>query len=673
MAPIISAQGLSKRYSVAPLFQNISFTVSEGDRIGLIGPNGSGKSTLLAILDGRVKPDSGEVAVRKGTRLSCVAQVSEFAPGATVRSVIDAALDRIGVHHDDHAAIVAETLGRAGLNDFGMRTDELSGGWRKRLAIAEALVQHPDILLLDEPTNHLDLAGIKWVEGLLRNAPFACVIVSHDRYFLENVANETVELSRAYADGYLRVSGNYSAFLEAKEQYLHAQQKHQDALENRVRTEIEWLRRGPKARTTKSKARIDTANEMIGELADMNARTRTASAAIDFSASGRQTKQLVQLEGVSYSIMAPAIGKRTLFADLNFTLTAGMRVGLVGPNGSGKTTLLRLLRGDLELGAGEIRKADGLRIVYFDQNRVLDPSLTLRRSLAPDSDSVIYQDRVIHVGGWAARFLFTAEDLNRPVSRLSGGERARVLIAQLMLQPADLLLLDEPTNDLDIPTLEILEESLLEFRGALVLVTHDRYMLDRVSSVVLGLDGYGGAGRFASYSQWDAWQSQQQKARNAAAKAEAAREQGSSAAASSAQAEAGSTATATGKNPVKSSGKSAGESAGKSSNGDSAGTPNAGSKGSTPNSGAARSATPAKPAAAKKRLSFSEVREFETIQQRIADAEKELESQAASLSDATIASDAALLRGATLRIDELHRTVEALYARWAELEQKQNF
>ena len=200
---------------------------------------------------------------------------------------------------------------------------------------------------------------------------------------------------------------------------------------------------------------------MIGELADLNARTRTTSAAIDFSASGRQTKQLVKLEGVRYSVPASSAGSgaqngaRALFSDLNFTLTAGMRVGLVGPNGSGKTTLLRLLRGEIEPSAGEIRKADGLRIVYFDQNRVLDPGLTLRRALAPDSDSVIYQDRVIHVGGWAARFLFASEDLNRPVSRLSGGERARVLIAQLMLQPADLLLLDEPTNDLDIPTLEI--------------------------------------------------------------------------------------------------------------------------------------------------------------------------------------------------------------------------
>jgi ATP-binding cassette subfamily F protein uup len=639
LAPIISAQGLSKRYSVAPLFQNISFTVSDGDRIGLIGPNGSGKSTLLAILDGRVKPDTGEVAVRKGTRLSCVAQVSEFTPGATVRSVIDATLDRIGAPHEDRAARVAETLGRAGFDDFEVRTDTLSGGWKKRLAIAEALVQHPDILLLDEPTNHLDLAGIKWVEALLRNASFACVIVSHDRYFLENVANETVELSRAYSDGFLRVSGNYSAFLEAKEQYLHAQQKHQEALENRVRTEIEWLRRGPKARTTKSKSRIDTANQMIGELADLNSRTRVTSAAIDFSASGRQTKQLVQLEGVSYSIPDPGVssGSRALFSELNFTLTAGMRVGLVGPNGSGKTTLLRLLRGEIEPSGGEIRKADGLRIVYFDQNRVLDPDLTLRRALAPDSDSVIYQDRVIHVGGWATRFLFTSEDLNRPVSRLSGGERARVLIAQLMLQPADLLLLDEPTNDLDIPTLEILEESLLEFRGALALVTHDRYMLDRVSTVVLGLDGFGGFGRFASYSQWDAWQSQQQKARNAAAKSEAAREKGSPGANGKAkQAES-----------------------------------NAG--GASPAANTAKQAKPVAPVTvslSKKKLSFTEVREFETIEHRIAETEQELEAQVASLSDPAVTSDAALLRATTLRIDELHRAIENLYTRWAELEQK---
>jgi ATP-binding cassette subfamily F protein uup len=506
LAPIISAQKLSKTFGAKPLFKDISFTVSDRDRIGLIGPNGSGKSTLLAILQGRVKADSGDVAVRKGARLSYVAQVSGFAPEQTVRSVIEQALERAHIPESERQARFAETLGRAGFSDFDASASALSGGWRKRLAVAAALIEQPDILLLDEPTNHLDLAGIDWLEGFLETAPFAYVVISHDRYFLENVASRIVELDRAYPDGFLRVDGNYSKFLEDKEEFLRAQKKQQEALANRVHEEIEWLRRGPKARTTKSKSRIGKAHEMIGQLADMNTRLRTEAADIDFSASGRQTKQLVTLDNVSYTI-----GGRNLIENLNFTFTSDMRVGLVGPNGSGKTTLLRLLRRDIEPASGEIRKAASLQVVYFDQNRELDPNLSLRRALAPDSDSVIYQDRVIHVAAWAARFLFTNEDLNRPVSGLSGGERARVLIAQLMLQRADLLLLDEPTNDLDIPTLEILEESLLEFRGALVLVTHDRYMLDRISTVVLGLDGLGDAQRFADYSQWETWQREGKK------------------------------------------------------------------------------------------------------------------------------------------------------------------
>ena len=603
MPPIITAQGLSKRYGAEPLFQDISFTVSEGERIGLIGPNGSGKSTLLEILYGRVQPDTGEVAIRKRTRLSCVTQISEFAAGATVRSVIEAALKRAQVPDAERASRFAETLGRAGFADLDTPTAALSGGWRKRLAIAEGLVQGPDILLLDEPTNHLDLAGINWLETLLRDAPFACVVVSHDRYFLENVTTEVVELARTYENGFLRVSGNYSTFLEAKEEYLHAQRRRQESLENRVHTEIEWLRRGPKARTTKSKARIGTANEMIGELADLNARTRTTSARIDFSATDRQTKRLVQLEDLTFTI-----GNRTLFAGIHFAITSGMRVGLVGPNGSGKTTMLRLLRGEIEPTSGEIRKADSLRIVYFDQNRVLDPDASLRRALAPDSDSVIYQDRVIHVASWAARFLFDPEHLNQPVGKLSGGERARVLIAQLMLQPADLLLLDEPTNDLDIPTLEILEESLLEYRGALVLVTHDRYMLDRVSTIVLGLDGLGGAERFADYSQWDAWQRPRQ----------------------------------------------------------SKGNPNL-------STGPRRSNVAASPQArtGKKKLSYIEGRELSTIEERIAEAERQVDARRGTLEDPAITSDPALLTEACAYLEEAQKTIDDLYARWAELEEKQ--
>jgi ATP-binding cassette subfamily F protein uup len=501
LPPILNAQGISKSFGANPLFRNLSFTVEERSRIGLIGPNGSGKSTLLGILAGEIEPDSGELSVRKRTRLSYVAQQSEFSLGINVRAVVEAALRRAQVPTSEWEKRVGETLGRTGFEDFTADASRLSGGWRKRLAIAEALVQDPDVLLLDEPTNHLDLSGIEWLEGLLNTSTFACVVISHDRYFLENVSTETAELNRAYPDGLLRVNGNYSEFLVKKEAFLEAQAKRQDALENRVRTEIEWLRRGPKARATKAKARIDRAHELIGELADISARNRTTTASIEFSATDRQTKRLAELENLQYGFAG-----RMLFSDLTYVFTPGQRIGLVGPNGSGKTTLLRLLRGEIEPVGGSIKRAASLRTVYFDQNRVLPPDITLRRALAPDSDAVIYQDRVIHVASWAGRFLFSGDQLNQPVGRLSGGERARVLIAKLMLEPADLLLLDEPTNDLDIPTLEILEESLMEFRGALVLVTHDRYMLDRVCTSVLGLDGRGGAESFADYSQWEAWQ-----------------------------------------------------------------------------------------------------------------------------------------------------------------------
>jgi len=610
LPPILSAQSLSKRYGVAPLFQNISFTVSEGERIGLIGPNGSGKSTLLEILSGRVNPDTGDVALRKRARLSSVVQVSEFAPTETVRPVIEQAFREGQVPEHERAGRFAEILGRAGFEDYDAIANSLSGGWRKRLAIAAALVQQPDILLLDEPTNHLDLEGIEWLESVLQYASFACVVVSHDRYFLENVANAMVELSRTYEDGFLRVAGNYSRFLEAKENYLHAQQKHQDALENRVHNELEWLRRGPKARTTKSKARIGKAHELIGDLADLNARTRTTSANINFSATNRQTRQLIQLDDVDFSF-----GGRKLFDKIQFSITSGMRVGLVGPNGSGKSTLLRLLLGELEPTAGKVRKADNLRVVYFDQNRRLDPDILLRRALAPDSDSVIYQGRVNHVASWAARFLFTGEDLNRPVGQLSGGERARVLIAQLMLQPADVLLLDEPTNDLDIPTLEILEESLLEFTGALVLVTHDRFLLDRVSTIVFGLDGLGGAERFADYFQWEEW-----KAGNERGRAKAA---------------------------------------------------NASTNGSSPTRAAAAPVSAsASAASSKKKLSYKENRELELMEKNIHEAEAKLQAKLSALHDPEISSDATKLHAASVELEQAQKTIDHLYARWAELEAK---
>ena len=500
MPPILNAQSITKQFGATPLFRNISFTVDDGARIGLIGPNGAGKSTLLAILAGALEPDAGELAVRKRARAAYVPQDSRFGEGLTIHQVLETALSNLNVPEADREGRLRELAGRAGFTDLAAEAATLSGGWRKRLAIVEALVSRPDVLLLDEPTNHLDLAGIEWLEELLKPAASAVVTVSHDRYFLEATSSEIIELNRAYADGLLRVKGNFSRFLEERQSFLEAQSRQQESLRNRVRTEIEWLRRGPKARTTKSKARIDAAHEMISRLAAMDARSEVNTVGIDLAATDRKTKRLIEFNDVAREVEG-----RRLFGGLNFVLTAGMKLGLVGPNGSGKTTLLRLMTGELEPSEGTIRRAEALRMVYLSQMRELDESVTLRRALAPEGDGLVYQGRSVHVASWAARFLFSGEQLNQPVRNLSGGERARVLIARLMLQPADVLLLDEPTNDLDIPTLEILEDNLLEFPGALVLVTHDRYLLNRIASTVVGLDGNGHIGLFADYSQWEEW------------------------------------------------------------------------------------------------------------------------------------------------------------------------
>jgi ATP-binding cassette subfamily F protein uup len=589
---LLNTNNVSKSFGVTPLFRNLSLSIQEGDRLGLIGPNGSGKSTLLQLLAGHIEPDSGDLVLRGDTRLAYVPQDSQFKPGESVREVMRRALRSAALPESEWQAREAETLGRAGFRDFDAEAATLSGGWRKRLSIAEALVQNPEIVLLDEPTNHLDLAGIEWLEKSLQGAPFACVIVSHDRYFLENVPTRMAELNRVYPGGIFYVAGNYSSFLEQKAEFLHAQAKRQSALENRVRTEVEWLRRGPKARATKAKARIDNAGGLIAELSDLKSRSQTGNAGIDFAATGRKTKRLIHLEGVGFGYEGNA-----LFENLDFAITSGMRVGLVGANGSGKTTLLQLLRGEIAPLKGEIQRAEALRIVYFDQRRQLNPDLTLRRALAPDSDSVVYRGRVIHIASWAARFLFTSEQIDQPVNKLSGGERARVLIANLMLEPADLLLLDEPTNDLDIPTLEILEESLLEFEGALVLVTHDRHLLDRVSTIVLGLES-GRAEAFADYSQW--------------------------------------AANLIARKPAKT--KVASQNV---------------------------SAAPTQ----KKKLSYLESREYESIERKIPAMEDALHEKRASLQNAAL-KDGRLLEQMYLEIEASQREVDMLYARWAELEEK---
>ena len=495
MAVLLTCDSIAKSFGSRTVFTDISLSLHDGERLGVIGPNGAGKSTFLQVLSGRMAPDDGAVSQRKGVRLAMVVQDPVFDANASVHDIVLAA----AAESDDRETDVAKILSRVGFEDASAAAGTLSGGWRKRLAIAVALAEKPDVLLLDEPTNHLDVAGILWLEKLVTGAPFASVFVTHDRYFLENCSTRVAEINRSYPLGLFAVPGTYSKFLEKRSEFLRAQQRQQEALENLVEREVEWLRRGAKARTTKSKARIQDAMELKAQLADVTSRSVGGSSSVDFSATGRLTKRLVVCEGVSKSM-----GGRELFRDVSFVLGPGARLGLLGANGSGKSTLLRLIVGELAPDAGEIRLAEGLRVAYFDQNRDrIDPELPLRRALAPEGDTVIFRERPIHVAGWAARFLFRAEQLDLAVKNLSGGERARVHIARLMLQPADILILDEPTNDLDIPTLEVLESNLGDFPGALVLVTHDRFLLDRLTSMLLALDGEGGAEFFAELAQWE--------------------------------------------------------------------------------------------------------------------------------------------------------------------------
>ncbi len=496
---LLTGRNLAKSFGPRLLFSGITLGLSEGERIGLIGANGSGKSTLLRIFAGRETPDEGELVARRQLRVSYVAQEDVFPEN---QSCLDCVASAIDAHRDEHERHLRaeQALNRAGFADPSIVTDKLSGGWRKRLAIVRALAGEPDLLLMDEPTNHLDIEGIFWLETRVADPSFATLIVSHDRRFLEFVSNRTIELGRAYPDGFLSHNGPYSEFLVKREEFLAAQAGRERALASGVRREIEWLRRGAKARTTKAKGRIERAGEMMSELGDLRQRNaQQGTAAIDFTASGRQTRKLIELKHV-----AKTLGHRELFRDISFTLAPQTKLGLLGPNGSGKSTLIRLISEELAPDRGEIVRAPLLRVVVFDQHRQqLDPIQTLRRALSPTGDVLSYQGNSMHVSAWAQKFLFRADQLDLPVSELSGGEQARVQIARLMLRPADVLILDEPTNDLDIPTLDVLENSLEEFPGALMLVTHDRYLLEQISTDILALDGRGNATMYTDLAQWE--------------------------------------------------------------------------------------------------------------------------------------------------------------------------
>ncbi|TNE52140.1 MAG: ABC transporter ATP-binding protein [Deltaproteobacteria bacterium] len=597
MSILLSCQSLSKSFDRGPLFHDITLGINQGDKIGLIGPNGAGKSTFMKILAGMEKSDGGTLSIRNHTTVSYIPQESLFPEGWTAEKVVLQALEDMPWDANEKQIALNIALSQVGLPDPSQDVSTLSGGWKKRLSIATALSRKPDLVLLDEPTNHLDIEGILWLENLLKGASFAFLVITHDRYFLEQITTTIVEINSVYANGFLRVEGNYSHFLERRSEYLEAQQKYEEALQSKVRREVEWLRRGPKARTTKAKFRVDEAHNLINELSNVRSRMSQVNTQIDFDATNRQTKELLVAENISKQL-----GDKHVIRGLDLKLTRKMRLGLVGGNGSGKTTLLRMLAGDMEPDSGELKRAHNLQVVYFRQEREpLDPEISLRRALGPEGDNVIYQDRQIHVAGWAKRFGFRTEQLETKVKLLSGGERARIAIATLMRQPADVLLLDEPTNDLDIETLEVLEQNLLDFPGALVLVTHDRFLLDRVCQVVLALDPEEDATFVADHHQWQDLKRERQRAKRKETKPPAAQHK-----------------------PKK-----------------------------------------------KKKLSYHEQREWDQIEENIMEAEMALEECQANMEDPDVVSDPSKLQEAYAAMQAAQKEVETLYARWAELEAKQ--
>ncbi|MGK5083218.1 ABC-F family ATP-binding cassette domain-containing protein [Bdellovibrionota bacterium FG-1] len=519
MAILVSAHSLRKAFAARPLFDGLTFAIESGERIGLIGPNGAGKSTLLKILAGKIQPDEGKLSIQRGLRVGFLEQVPTFNPGI---SVFETVLEGTPDPHDwECMALAHEQLSKLSLDGSegvgpDSRVDTLSGGWKKRVALARELVRQPDLLLLDEPTNHLDVESILWLEDFLAHAPFAALTITHDRLFLQRIANRIIELDPRNPGGLLSIQGDYAHYLETKDLLMAAQERREIILKNTLRRETEWLRQGAKARTTKQQARIQRAGDLKDEVGELGVRNQQRVARIDFQGSDKNPKRLVEAKKISKSY-----GKRVIFKDVDLLLSPGSRIGLLGPNGCGKSTLIRVLLGQEESDNGVVLRSDHLSCSYFEQNReTLDPEKTILKTICPEGEWVDYRGGKMHVRGYLDRFLFTQGQMEMAVGKLSGGEQSRLLLAQLMLREANILVLDEPTNDLDMATLAVLEDCLGEFPGAVILVTHDRYFLDQVATRILAFNPFrlelGRLTAFEGLGQWELWHAEQLRESKAA-------------------------------------------------------------------------------------------------------------------------------------------------------------
>jgi ABC transport system ATP-binding/permease protein len=504
---ILNVTALSKSFGNRILMSGITFGLDSGSKIGLIGDNGTGKSTLLKILAGKEPHEGGHVAIRTGTRLEYLEQVPHFTPGTRVRDILampfaeviatiaayndalitgdakaDALLHKIDdlggwdwEHKLEHAAQ------ELSISDLDADVSTLSGGYQKRVALARMWLMNADLLLLDEPTNHLDAYTVDWLEDWLVQTNAAAILVTHDRYFLENVVNRMAELRNGQMRTY---EGNYSQYLEARAIEEENQETVRDKRLSLLKSELEWARRSPKARSTKSKSRLDRI-EVNKAMIKSLASTKTV-VTMDFEQTHRFGNVILEFDKVNKRF----VDDKPLIKDFSWSLRAGERYGLVGPNGVGKTTFLRLACGEIQPDSGKIVIGKNTQMAYFDQHRVtVDTSKTVRDNVAEKgAEIVISQTGPVHVNSWLSRFGFRPENYNMSAAMLSGGERNRLAMAQFLLQKANVLLLDEPTNDLDLLTLNVLEESLINFTGCVLMVSHDRYFLDKVCTGVIGFD-----------------------------------------------------------------------------------------------------------------------------------------------------------------------------------------
>ena len=501
MPLLLTAQDLSLAFGWRPLLDHVNFSLESGERVALLGRNGEGKSTLLNVLRGVQTPDDGSLRISEGVRIAYLPQDPPAADARTVREVVRDGLAETAAlveryqtllaAHDEHdadelarleAAVAAADgwqldnridgiLQRFDLNGAAQMAD-LSGGWRRRVWLARVLVARPDVLLLDEPTNHLDMGAIIWLENLLNNFAGAVVFVTHDRAFLEKVANRIWELDRGRL---LDVKSDYRRFLRTREEAQHAEAEAQARFDKKLAEEEIWIRQGIKARRTRNEGRVRALKAMRAERAARIERQGRANLQLD--AGERSGRQVIVAENLSFA----HAGGAPLVQDFSDIIERGEKIGLVGANGAGKTTLLRLLLGELPPTAGRLKHGTKLEVAYFDQLRAqLDPEETLRDSVGAGRDYIETNGQRKHIAAYLQDFLFPPERWRTPVGALSGGERARLLLARLFAQPANVLVLDEPTNDLDIETLELLEEVLADYPGTVLLVSHDRAFLDAV-------------------------------------------------------------------------------------------------------------------------------------------------------------------------------------------------